>query len=262
MIRMFGPRVIEATTWLLVADLMRRHEKAQGLRVIETHPGGGTYDCRTILQPTLHEFGSKVDLNLASGNLHVHVPMGKPRRPKPLPEIAGFAPLPYVEAMLRAEHRMQVVQCVEALVGLPSVRKSPATTRQALVYRLMAEIAFRAMFDGPRVRWENGRFDTSGYGPDDPIRPELRQVPALAARLGDPAPIGTVADRPGYWAWLWMSRPDSKTEQRAVAVLTIDAEFFVLDRNAAPLDVYSEYSANGRSVSALATQLISSVAPG
>jgi len=29
----------------------------------------------------------------------------------------------------------------------------------------MAEVAGRSMLDGPIIRWENGREDTSGYGP-------------------------------------------------------------------------------------------------
>jgi hypothetical protein len=51
------------------------------------------------------------------------------------------------------------------MLGLPSPARSPATTRHGLSYRVMAEVAGRSMLDGPIIRWENGREDTSGYGP-------------------------------------------------------------------------------------------------
>ena len=50
------------------ADLvrMRRHEATAGLRVIETHPGGGQSDCWTVIQPTPTGYGSAIHFNVGS----------------------------------------------------------------------------------------------------------------------------------------------------------------------------------------------------
>lgn len=40
-------QIIEAASWRLVAEIVRRYPDR--FTVIETHPGGGTYDCLTLL---------------------------------------------------------------------------------------------------------------------------------------------------------------------------------------------------------------------
>ncbi|MBM3496776.1 MAG: hypothetical protein FJX72_21010, partial [Armatimonadetes bacterium] len=215
----------EAITWALIADIMRRHEAAAGLRVIETHPGGGQYDCRTILQPTASDYGPSIFFNLLSDNAKCFGSFGPPRRVE-RPEWAGADQGPdrlaYVEAVLRADHRMEVVNYLEAMLGLPSPTRSPATTRHALSYRVMAEVAARAVFDGPVVRWVNGREDASGYPQDDPVRPVLRLVPAIA-RLLDARAVeqpSTPADAAGYRYWVWTTR--TKPHADAVIVAIVD----------------------------------------
>lgn len=243
-------RFTEAATWLLIADLMRRHEHAAGLRVIETHPGGGTNDCRTVLKPTATDFGPCIHFNIQSGNATCFGTFGA-RRPVPRTSWAGdeLDRLAYVDAILQAHHRMEVVNHLEAMLGLPSPARSPATTRHALTYRLMAEVAARSIFDGPVVRWENGRYDTAGYGPDDPIQPQLRRVPQIVRRLGEAIVPATPTDAAGYRYWILTTRqrPDDPGEATAI-VDALDAILYRFDGKDEPVDLHERYDGVGRNL--------------
>lgn len=256
----FSRRVTEAVTWTLIADIMRRHEATAGLRVLETHPCGGTYDCLTVIQPTPREFGPSVSFNVGSGNATCFGTFG-PRRRVERPAWAGSDPDPdrlaYVEAVLRAEHRMPVVNYLEAMLGLPSPERSPATTRHGLAYRVMAEVAARSTFDGPFVCWENGREDTSGYGSDDPVRPAVRRVPELARRVDAAGAPATPADAPGYRYWIWTTRRRAHEPPVPVGVLdALDAVLFRLDRAAGPVDLHERYGEVGRDVRRLVDRIL------
>lgn len=258
-------RVTEAVTWTLIADIMRRHEATAGLRVIETHPGGGQYDCRTILQPTATDFGPHIHFNLQSGNAACFGTFG-PRRAVERPEWACGERDPdrlaYVEAVLQAEHRMQVVNYIEATLGLPSPARSPATTRHALSYRVMAEIAARSMLDGPIVRWVNGREDTSGYEPSNPIRSPLRRVPEIARRLAEPGAERprTPADAPGYRHWILTARKKPHADPDILAIVdALDGLLFRIDGQGEPLDLLGLYNEVGRDVRRLVDGLVEQV---
>lgn len=254
-------RTTEAVTWAIIADIMRRHEATAGLRVIETHPGGGQYDCRTILQPTATDFGPHVHFNLQSGNAACFGTFGQPRRverPHWAGEDQGPDRLACVEAVLQAEHRMEVVNDLEAKLGLPSPARSPATTRHALSYRVMAEIVARSMLDGPVVRWMNGREDTSGYEPSDPIRSPLRRVPEIARRLAEPGAERprTPADALGYGHWILMTRKNVHGDPDPIAVVdALDGLLYRLDGQGEPLDLLGLYDEVGRDVRRLVDKL-------
>ena len=60
----------EWLTWQLVASLTERYEAPP--RVIETHPGGGMYDCITMTWPGPWDTEPRIDLNRA-GSAHVWI---------------------------------------------------------------------------------------------------------------------------------------------------------------------------------------------
>jgi hypothetical protein len=251
-------RTTEAITWTVIADLMRRHESTAALRVIETHPGGGQYDCRTIIQPTALDYGPCIHFNLQSGNAACFGTFGRRRdveRPSWAGEDQGPDRLAYVESVLRAGHRMEVVNYLEAILGLPTPSRSPATTRHALAYRVMAEVASRAFLDGPVVRWKNGRVDTSGWAPGDPIRPALRSIPQIARRLDEDARPATPADAPGYRYWIWTHRGRDEDEQPIAVVDALDGLMYRLGEADTPIDLLDLYNRVGRSIQQLANRL-------
>lgn len=243
----FTPRVVEATTWLLLADLMRRHERALGLRIAETHPGGGQYDCRTLFRPTEQDFGQLVSFNLQSGNAHLFEPTVPGRR---LPDIFGADPdgqrLAYVAAALSEPGRRPVRKWIEARLGLDRQGTLPLWTQHALTYAVMAGVAARFALIGPRVRWENGLEDTSGWPSDDPVRQEVRAVPALAARLEAGGTVFARGRHPAQAAWVLMVGDDGWHSPKAVAVLSTDAVMRDLAAPAVAIDLFARFQASGR----------------
>lgn len=259
----FNYRITEAITWALIADLMRRHEATAGLRVIETHPGGGQYDCRSIVQLSDGHWGNDVSFNLQSGNASCSGAFGEEQRRVEHPiwagEDQGWDRLAYIDAVLQAEHRMQVVNLLEAKLGLPSPSRSPATTRHALSYRVMAEVAKRSILDGPVIRWENGREDTSGWEPSDPVHTALRRVPEIASLLdkADKGRLRSPTDLPGYRYWIWTLREESHADTEIVAIIdAIDCLLYRLNGKDKPLDLMNRYNEVGRDVRRLVDSLI------
>jgi len=245
-----NPRVSEAATWHVIADLMRRHEARHHLHVIESHPGGGQFDCRTIVQFSPDGSSPVLGFDLGSGKVHIHRPLGKPRKPERQRWGHQEGPLPYVEAVLPADHPRDVVCHLEALLGLPSPSTSPSTTRHGLAYRVMAEVAARAILSGPEVRWENGRNDTSDCPPEDPVRPELPEIQQIASELIS-AEGRQPGDLPGQAYWLWRSRPKPGAPWETVAVIDTDAMLYRPGPPEEAVDMATEYAQLGRDLAAL-----------
>lgn len=256
----FDPRLVEAVTWLLLADLMRCHEAAHGLQIAETHPGGGQYDCRTLFRPTTTDFGVLAHFNLQSGNAHFGVPMPPTRR---LPELVGAEPdggrLAYVAAALSCTGRRPVRKWLEARLGLGPRKGLPSWTRHSLTYAVMAGVAARFALLGPRVRWENGLEDTSGWQSDDPVRPEVRAVPALAAQLEAGGATFDPGRHPAQGAWILMVAANDAQTLRPVAVLDTGAVLYDLTQPATQEDLFVMFGP-ARRVGAVVNKLAALVA--
>ena len=60
--------LLEVASWRVASDIVRRHPQ---VRVIETHPGGGQYDCvQLLLQPDKGTASPSIVLNRA-GSAHI-----------------------------------------------------------------------------------------------------------------------------------------------------------------------------------------------
>lgn len=251
----FSQRITEVATWTLLADLMRRHEAAHALRIIETHPGGGQYDCRALFTASKGEVRSLVDFNLASGNAHIWNSVGKPR-PRPALSWASAEGdrVAYVPAAVESDDRREVRHWFEAVLGLPVVAYAPPWSRHSLTYGIIAGIAARHAFLGAQVRGENGAIDTSGEPPEDTVRPEVRAVPAYAERLRHMDGLATPLHHPAYEAWLLMVA-GRKQPAKAVALLGIDACLYVLDKPDKVVDLYAQWQKAGQKLAPVVERL-------
>lgn len=249
-------RFREAITWAIIADLMRRHEAKEKLFVVETHPCTGQYDIRGIVRPG--DNGGELSFNIQSGNLHrlgSFMAQREMKRPPwaPFDELAG--PFGYVEAVLQADDRMDVVRHIEALAGLPSPAGSPATTRHALSFRLMAEIAARSMLGGTVVRWEWGWQGPRNNKPDATIHHAVKQIPEIAVILPDLANAQQSSEQP--WDEFWVCRTSQKSaDSLAMAAINVyKAVWHPLQPTADPVDLMAVYNKCGRSIRRLADVL-------
>jgi hypothetical protein len=142
--------VLEAVSWRLASELLRRHPSTT--RLIHGHPGGGQSDCLWIL-PTVSDKGD-VRLN-RHGTIQVLERFdGRPG--------SGWDPTDW-DDYLRADPRYFLYR-LEAAAGLPAPSQVPAATTSTLVCRLLAAIASTAIKSVHPIEIQSGFIDTAGYG--------------------------------------------------------------------------------------------------
>jgi hypothetical protein len=160
----------EALSWKLASEFHRRHPS--GLSIIETHPGGGQYDCLTFIRQGkvlahLNRFGSFTSM----------------KAPK-----AVISWDQIWKRGLMDEGIGEVLAQMSRACELLAPAKLPPTSRESLAYRVMAGIIAAVVFDQSGWGWCNGQEDTSGYG-NQLIRDQwLTLFPAT--KIPEPLPDG------------------------------------------------------------------------
>lgn len=165
--------MLEAASWRLAAEAVRRYPLS--LRVLETRPGGGQYDCLTIvdidpLSPLDH-----IDLN-RQGSIHAFGRDGT----------HGTWSGAWAEALAVSDPRLLGDRLCR-LAGLPPIQHMPASTHSSITYRVVAAFLSHAIFG--RQQWEcrNGFFDGSGYE-GAPREEYFAAFPDLRDRFRQPVP--------------------------------------------------------------------------
>lgn len=137
----------EVLSWRLVTEIWRRFPNRYSL--IETHPGGGQYDCLCLIEID-HNFRSVLDVNRSGGSVHVH----HGREPQSWPE--------WSECML-ADPR-HFLDAIGDAIGIAAPCSLPKSTATTISFRYACEFLTHTI--GRLETWEcrNGFCDTSGYG--------------------------------------------------------------------------------------------------
>lgn len=177
--------IVNAGSWHVATEFVRAFPV---LRLFHTHPGGGQYDCLTILGE-----GLKIDINRAGGSIHIHDSRLGSRSP--------FIPGPEWQnlLMLGAPPR-ELAQQIALGCGLDWPKKTPATQPHALVYRVIAQILEATVFDPAHWNATTQFLDTSGMTvPGDGVgvasHPEISALPANKVWMV------TADDEVRTWLW-------------------------------------------------------------
>ncbi len=177
-------QLVEIASWRLVSELYQRYPGR--FRVIETHPGGGQYDCLSLYDTELRHVA---DFN-RTGRFHVfHRCDDDPRIPEPW----------YVwSEMVGSGSPKSVLDRICTMIGLPVPEQLPPSTPTTLVYRFIAAFLSHAVFG--RAHWEcrNGFCDTSGYGGG--VRDDFTGFPGARERLRIRLP-DSILNQPAYRFW-------------------------------------------------------------
>lgn len=177
--------VLEAVSWRLASELMRRHPDT--LRLIRAHPGGGLSDCLWLLP--INGKGGDLRLN-RNGTIQILERFdGRPAdqwRPTDWEEYIGADPREFL-------HRLEVA------AGLPAPPQVPPATPVTLTYRVLAAIASTAVKSVHPIDIQPGVIDTSGYGGG--ANKALDPFLAISDELLDPLD-DDLNWEPGYRFWI------------------------------------------------------------
>src|ERR1700722_3471900 len=145
--------ILEAASWRLTAELARRYPDR--FLVIETHPGGGQYDCITLIDEDKNSILSRIDLNRA-GSIWVH-----------RLDHSSWTWRDCWQELVTADDLRPLLDRLRVQAGLPPVGLAPAdrlprSTRSVVTYRMIAAFLAHQVFS--RTRWQclNGYLDSSG----------------------------------------------------------------------------------------------------
>ncbi len=168
-------QVREMISWRLAAEFHRRHPGSS--TVIETHPGGGQYDCLTFYASSWVAHLNRV------GGFDV-------------PSNPSGARIDFEDLLLRCLCEggfREVLDEMSRVSGFEVPGKVPPTSRETLAYRVMAFVVGAFALERVDWEWRNAREDTSGYGDQGKRDAWMKHFPlaeAKAEELRESDPFG------------------------------------------------------------------------
>ena len=146
--------IVNALAWWVTAELIRRHPNT--LRVLETHPGGGQYDCLSLFRRDGDRHNPELVVHLnRSGSITPNSWFhsdggGEPDR------------FNWLDVLATDDRRAHIVEQLEQSEGLGSPKSTPPTNRRSVGPRVLARFAASASLTTRRWDIRNGYLDTSG----------------------------------------------------------------------------------------------------
>jgi hypothetical protein len=175
----------EIASWRIATEVVRQFPGT--LRLYETHPGGGQYDCLSLHD---HRGLHLADFN-RHGRFHVfHKPNGESRNPEPWD---------IWRAMAETNDMKSILKQVDEMIGFTKPAKLPKSTPRTIVYRFIASFLSHAAFTPWQWRVVSGMCDTSGYG-GGVHRDYFAKFPGTKTRLETPEK-GDPLHQPAYRFW-------------------------------------------------------------
>jgi hypothetical protein len=170
---------------------MRQHPKE--LRLVETHPGGGIYDCLSLYDRGDHQRAA-IHLNRA-GSATV---FGSFDNRGTINEMTDDWRSIWPETVAIGDLR-RVVSELTMMSGLASVDKLPPSTNETLVFRVMAAILSATGLASTRWECRMGYADTSGIGGGP--RSDMFEPFATLSEASERHEKGDFLDEPCYRFW-------------------------------------------------------------
>jgi len=239
-----------AITWLLASEIVRRYSASLNLHLVETHPGGGQYDCLTLLR--LRDGATDVyDFADHRGDCHFNVRSGNWMGAfgSPGEKAQAAKAFDFQSAWLRAADPAVVVDRVSEALGLPAFGGvCGPTTRKVLGVRLIARLLSRYALERQGLRAIMGICDSSGVSRGGP-RPELQRFPwALTAPWREPqsSPRSLESRSAGCWLIQPMASDGGPDQGGAVALIRMDGMAAAAAAPDETVDLYDLFQRSGR----------------
>lgn len=147
--------ISQALAWWIGAELVRRHPEE--LRIIETHPGGGQYDCVSVYRVA----GDAAEPEVV---VHMNVDAGAHLTHQSWFSEEDAERFNWLEVLLTQDRRNYVVAQLEQAEGLTSPKRTPTTTSASIGPLVISAFLQRSLLGPARWRADNGVADSSSYG--------------------------------------------------------------------------------------------------
>jgi len=173
----------EIASWRIVSELVRRYPDK--FTVIETHPGGGQYDCLALYMKSKVHIA---DCNRA-GSLHIFNTVDGKQ--------VNYSRSIW-DDIIASDNPKKILDDISKRINLKIPAKLPSSTKATLVYRFIAEILTTAAFGVKKWTCRNGMFDSSSEGLM--VRKDFQKFPLANNRLKVRLPVD-IYEEPGYRFW-------------------------------------------------------------
>ena len=158
-------QLIEIASWCLVNEIMRRYPNRY--TIIQTHPGGGMYDCLSLFTKKGHIHVA--DLN-REGSFHVFLE-------------GACSSFDIWQMMSKEDDMKDVLNRVSEALRMPIPSKLPPSTPEIVCYRFIASFLSQTAFTRDKWRCRNGCFDSSApYARGGKIK-DFEKFPGAVDRL-------------------------------------------------------------------------------
>lgn len=136
----------ESLSWEISSQLVRRHPEE--LMLAELQPGGGQYDCMTIVSLRGEEMSFMN--RISKGHINVALRDTLDDRPN------------WTQVLL-ADDRRTVVELIERHMGLVAPQETPLTTSRSIGYRVIAEMILQKALSKNSLFASHGWYDGEMY---------------------------------------------------------------------------------------------------
>lgn len=145
----YREQIAAAVSWELIYQLMRRYHSAYDLRVWETHPGGGQYDCLSLNTASrAHYF----DFNLQAQSLHIWNCEKYVKR------------LDIIDEYLHCKNQKRLLDKLSSLAKLKKIENLPPSDGSTIACGFVATMFKMNIYCLNKLKMYMGYLDTSGYG--------------------------------------------------------------------------------------------------
>lgn len=222
-------RSINLQSWWVASELLRRHPE---LELVETHPGGGLYDCLTIIgERGMNEL--HIDLNRV-GRMHVHTPMAS-RFDRTRWGIEH--PVEWSTERDQTDRRL-IPRFLEDAVGLASPTQTPVSTPKSLAFRVIYQLLLFALNEEAEWDARNAQLDSSGMMSDNEL-PYFDNIESAQDALHRGTTVsGQAISRYDFWGML--------RDGRCLGLIQTDGTLHLPGHDPVPL--MSVYNANKRDI--------------
>jgi hypothetical protein len=229
-----------AIAWRTLSALIRLHP-TMDLRIVESHPCGGMYDCLTlVLWPSMQHVCS---MNLAGSSLALGSPVGPRRRGRTWGTTPDDTIWRYPLHGL-GDDRDALAVDVSDFLGMPRSEAGKARSPSQLALAVIGELLDRTALGSRPVDVRNGWAEGDGWGAPNAARWATR-LPAVAALATDADWQPTCRAAIRYWSL------DRSPQPEVPAVVVDVASSAVWFRGAAQASLSARF-ASGAGVRALA----------